>query len=362
MKSLMRLMLVFALVFSLAPWAEAAVEPFVRVDWGASPVQVMDRMGVPAFNKIDFDAKKTEFIAYRQTVSAYNFIFYYFFADDELYQVRLELKEELRDTGVADLGGTINSMLEHALTTNAHDGFSETTVQARSQEGQPYASAMWWYTTETFALSVINAATDEGGVIFDVLLVDAANPANAELIGDYREITAQIKAQNEAQALAQAQAQEGGTERFASQPEETAKPGLMAILTDKLRALASGALNNWLRNAIIVLAITVLLVFTVMLWHGKRSDRSERRTLAGKTASKPADKVSVKATAKAAAGFGVKGPEQRSGAVAATKTGPVAVSAAKASTINAPVGGRQLRMVSASRSGSGKGSKLSFRK
>lgn len=368
MKLSIRLVLALALVLGFAPWAAAALEPFVKADWGASPVQVMDRMGVPAFNQIDYEAKRTEFIAYRQTVLAYNFVFYYFFDDDKLYQVRLELKEELWDTGVADLGSTINSMLEHALTTNARDGFSETTVQTRPRDGQPYASAMWWYTTETFALSVINAETADDHVLFDVLLADAANPANAELIGDYREVTAQIKAQNAARALAQAEVRGDGPGRFVPPTEEAANTGFVVLMTDKLRALAGGALNNWLRNAVIVLAAIIVLVLIVALLRKKRADKDGHWSVTSKASLNAKDRMPPQATSQATA----KGSGPPAVVDVAAKTRPGTASTEKTVEISASVkstagtktvsGNRQLRMVSASRPSSGKGSKLAFRK
>lgn len=64
----------------------------------------------------------------------------------------------------------------------------------------------------------------------------------------------------------------------------TAKRGFTAGLTTKMQALASGALNNWLRNAVVLMAVIILIVLTVIVFRKKRADRTEYRSTSNKAA------------------------------------------------------------------------------
>lgn len=420
MKYPIHILLALTLLFGLAVQSPAAANPFIKTNWGSSPAEVMNIAGLPAFSKVDFKAKKTNFLAYHQTISACNFIFYYLFNDNQLYQVRLKLKEEPWNPGLVDLSNTINSMLEHALTINTNDGLSETMVKKRPQEGQPYASSVWWYTTETFALTVIDAGTPQGQMVFEVLLADAANPANTALIDGYREITAPVKIQNEAQSQ--------NAENFSPSAAMPTKSSFKAVIMDEIQALASGSLNNLLRDAAILLAVIILAVLAVILLRKKRAARTEHQLTEDKAALRSLQKNTTadsgKYAAKATAAN--QNSDKTSAKTAMPKVMPATIRSIqkplpsvplkktsgghvlhatktmlKTATVTTPPitafdatdddkfipgqkaacntpdpkpvaaptpqnslpqGRRQLRMVTASRSNSGKGSKLSFKK
>lgn len=324
-------------LFTLLFWISAvpafsAVQPFVKTDWGVSPVQVMNVMGVPAFNKVNFEAKQTHYLAYRQTISAYNFIFYYIFKEDKLYQVRVELKENLLPANAHDLAETINGLMESSLAVDDNDTASETTIQT-SALGEPFASSVWWYTPVTFAAVMIDAGSVNNSVLFDVLLLDVANPANGPLLAQYKDITEQLKVQK-AEAEQKAQQAAFNAESVERPPD---KPGFKTKLAGVIKLL-----NDNLIYIVIVLVFVVILMVIRRIKH-RQTDYVSNATVA---ASAGRQTFIAGKAAKAEGGRFIAG-KTMGGAAQSGFTGGKS-------------GG--LRMVSASKGGSTKGTKLSFRK
>ena len=164
--------------------AHAVVDPFVKADWGASPAEVMDACGMPAYNSIDFEAKRTNYLAYRQTISAYNFLTYYFFNDEQLHQVRLVLKDDLSPAGLKSLADTLSGRLGEALHGAQHL-YRGTTPEGKPLVGNLFALSSIWRTPNTFSVVAVDTGAVTGKFVFDVLILDAANPANHAAINRY---------------------------------------------------------------------------------------------------------------------------------------------------------------------------------
>lgn len=164
--------------------ANAVVDPFVKADWGSSPVDVMNACGMPAYNNIDFEAKRTNYLAYRQTFSAYNFLTYYFFNEERLYQVRLVLKDELSPANLKSLADTLSGRLGEALPNSRHL-YNGTTPEGKPLVGNLFALSSIWRTPQTFSVVAVDTGAVTSGFVFDVLILDAANAVNHAAINRY---------------------------------------------------------------------------------------------------------------------------------------------------------------------------------